>query len=87
MSQLTEDEVFDQLKDILVTHFSIAGEKITPSSQFRGTFGMDSLDIVDLVFFLQKQFGISGELEEYRELHTVKKLCAFVVERRGKRHA
>lgn len=83
MAALSEEEIFGQVKEILVSNFSIPEEKITPVAAFRGTFGMDSLDIVDLVFFLQKTFGMTGDLEEYRELHTMKKLCAFVVERQG----
>lgn len=83
MSAATEETVFEQVKDILAGNFNIPPEKVTPQSTFRGSFGMDSLDIVDLVFFLQKHFGIQGELDDYRELHTMQKLCRFVLERQG----
>jgi len=72
-----------QVREILAGNFNIAPEKVVPQASFRGTFGMDSLDIVDLVFFLQKQFALSGELDDYRELHTVQKLCRFIIERTG----
>lgn len=81
MGTRTEEEVFDIVRGILVENFNIPADKITPTASFRGTFGMDSLDIVDLVFFLQKTFGVTGDLEDYRELHTMKKLCRFILER------
>ena len=43
---------------------------------------MDSLDVVDLIYFLERSFGLNAGLEAYRELHTVRKLCEFVVSRK-----
>ena len=81
MSAATEESVFEQVREILRANFNIPPEKVTPQATFRGSFGMDSLDIVDLVFFLQKHFGIQGELDDYRELHTMQNLCRFVLDR------
>ena len=83
MSVITEEAVFEQVTEILTANFNVPLEDVAPQATFRGTFGMDSLDIVDLVFFLQKHFGLQGELEDFRELHTMHKLCRFVHERQG----
>jgi acyl carrier protein len=80
---MTNDEVLSQLKTILQRDFAIAPEKVTPEASFRGTLGMDSLDVVDLIFFLEKSFALNAGLEAYRELHTVRKLVDFVVARKG----
>jgi acyl carrier protein len=76
---MTKDDVLAKVKDILTTNFNVPEEKITFEASFRGGFGMDSLDIVDLVFFLQKEFGFSADLDEYRDLHTVDRLADFVL--------
>lgn len=76
----TRDEVYESVKGLLIENFSVPADRITPQAQFRGTLGMDSLDIVDLVFFLRQQFGVSESLDDYRELHTMDKLCAYIVE-------
>jgi acyl carrier protein len=81
MSTQNEEAIFGQVRDILTANFNIPADKITPQATFRGNFGMDSLDIVDLVFFLQKTFGVSADLEEYRELHTMQKLVRFVAQK------
>ena len=76
---MTTEEVLSQLRQILSADFKIPPEKVTPDATFRGTLGMDSLDVVDLIFFLEKTFKLNAGLEAYRELHSVRKLCEFVV--------
>jgi acyl carrier protein len=80
---VTNDEVLASVREILVRDFNIPAEKVTPEAQFRGSLGMDSLDVVDLIYFLERAFGLNAGLEAYRELHTVRKLCEFVVARKG----
>ncbi len=75
---MTEAEVAKTVRRILTDDFSIPAEQITADARFRGTFGMDSLDIVDLVFFLSRTFGVTEDLDDYRGLHTVGKLCTFI---------
>lgn len=76
---MSYDETFVMLREILTTNFNIPPEKVTPQAQFRGTFGMDSLDIVDFIFFLREKFGVTDELESYAQLNTVDKVCNFIV--------
>jgi len=76
---VTNEEVLATLREILQRDFNIPPEKVTPDAQFRGSLGMDSLDVVDLIYFLERSFGLNAGLDAYRELHTVRKLCEFVV--------
>ena len=75
---MTRDEVQKKLASILSESFAIPEEKVTPEATFRGTLGLDSLDIVDLVYFLQKEFDFEADLDDYRDLHTVAKLMDFI---------
>jgi len=74
----TEAQVLQTVKEILSENFSIDGAKVTPEASFRGTLGLDSLDVVDLVFFIQEAFKLEDTLDDYRELHTVSKVCAYI---------
>jgi len=76
---MTRDDVLEKVREILTANFDVPAEKITFDASFRGTFGMDSLDIVDLVYFLQKGFDFEADMDEYRDLHTVDKLADFVL--------
>ncbi|MAC26832.1 MAG: acyl carrier protein [Sandaracinus sp.] len=80
---LTRDDVLKTVRDILNENFGVPPEKVTAEASFRGTFGLDSLDIVDLVYFLQKAFDFEADLDEYRDLHTVDKLAGFVLAKKG----
>ena len=75
---MTRDEILGKIKGILAENFSIPEAKVTGAATFRGALGMDSLDIVDFIFFLQQGFGIKDTLEDYRELHTVDKLVEYI---------
>jgi acyl carrier protein len=81
---MTRDEARDIVVGILAENFSIPADKVTDEASFRKSFGMDSLDIVDFVFFLQKSFAFKAELDEYRSVHTVGLLLDFVVARTKK---
>ncbi len=74
----TEAQVLATLKQILSENFSIDPGKVTPDASFRGSLGLDSLDVVDLVFFIQEAFALEDSLDDYRELHTVEKVCAYI---------
>lgn len=78
---LSEAQIIDRMRTLLADNFAIAGDKVTPEASFRGTLGMDSLDIVDFIFFLQDAFGLKAELEEYKDLHTVKAVAGFIAQR------
>ena len=77
-ARVTRDEIQARLTEILSTNFAVPPEKVTGEATFRGSLGLDSLDAVDLVFFVEKAFGMKAGLHAYRELHTVQKLCDFI---------
>jgi acyl carrier protein len=76
---MTREEVLAKVRDILVADFAVPPEKVVPEATFRGTLGLDSLDAVDLVFFVEQGFGMKKGLHAYRELHTVAKLVDFIL--------
>ena len=79
---MTREEVAAKVKAILTGDFAVPPDKITGAATFRGTLGLDSLDAVDLVFFVEQAFGFKAGLPAYRELHTVDKLVDFIHGRR-----
>ncbi len=81
MSQPTREEVLARVRQILVDDFSIPADKVVPGATFRGTLGMDSLDAVDLIFFVEAAFGYKARLHDYRDLHSVESLVSFVLAR------
>lgn len=75
---MTDEQLRTRIADLLVEHFEVPREKVTGDATFRRTLGLDSLDVVDFVWFVHEAFGYKAELAEYRDLQTVDGLVAFV---------
>jgi acyl carrier protein len=62
---MTEDEVFEKVKETLVDALGVDEEEVTPDATLTGDLGAESIDFLDIVFRLEKVFNIKiprGEL-------------------------
>jgi acyl carrier protein len=80
---VTEPEALSTLRDVLASEFGVQPDKVTREATFRGTLGLDSLDVVELITTLERRFAVRATLDSYRELHTVEKLLGFLLARRA----
>lgn len=76
---MTREEALARLKHILERDFEIPPHKVTLEASFMGTLGMDSLDVVDFVSYIEYAFDIDVGLQAYRDLDTVQKLIDFLL--------
>ena len=61
----TKEEVFDKVKDALVEALGLDDDEVAPEATLVGDLGAESIDFLDIVFRLEKGFGIKiprGEL-------------------------
>ncbi|MEM9731952.1 MAG: acyl carrier protein [Pseudomonadota bacterium] len=58
---------FDKVADIIADTSEIPREDITPESHTIDDLGIDSLDFLDIVFAIDKEFGIKIPLEAWTE--------------------
>jgi acyl carrier protein len=82
---MTDAEVLEKISELLQADFKVPKEKVTPQATFRGTLGLDSLDAVDLIYLLGKQFNIKPSIEDYKDLHTVGLVVGYVQRKAGTR--
>src|SRR5438105_957539 len=62
---LTQDEIYLKVKDTLVEALNVDEDQITPAATLQGDLGAESIDFLDIVFRLEREFGIKiprGEL-------------------------
>ena len=62
---MTQDEVLNKVRDVLVDALGVDEEEVTPTATLTGDLGAESIDFLDIVFRLEKAFGIKisqGEL-------------------------
>src|SRR6202171_4436220 len=61
----TQDEIFSKVSATLVEALNVDEEDVTPTSTLQGDLGAESIDFLDIVFRLEREFGIKiprGEL-------------------------
>ena len=80
---MTHHEAFAKVRDILAADFKVPAAKVTADASFRGTLGMDSLDAVDLIYLLGKEFQIKATVDQFKDLHTVQKVVDYLLTRIG----
>jgi acyl carrier protein len=61
----THEEVYEKVKDTLVDALSLDDDEVTPEATLVGDLGAESIDFLDIVFRLEKNFDVKiprGEL-------------------------
>ena len=71
-------EIFDQVKDIVVAQLEVEPELVTPEASFANDLGADSLDTVELVMALEEAFDIEIPDEAAEEIDTVGKAVEHI---------
>lgn len=54
----SKDEVFEKVREALVDALGVDEEDVTPEATMIGDLGAESIDFLDIVFRLEKAFGI-----------------------------
>lgn len=68
---LTDDQIFDRLKAILIDSFEIDESRISPQARLFQDLELDSIDGVDLAIKLQELTGRRIRPEEFKTVRTV----------------
>ena len=61
------DSAFDRVADIIAETGGVPRENITPDSHVIDDLGIDSLDFLDIVFAVDKEFGIKVPVEAWTQ--------------------
>ena len=69
---MTKEEIIKLTNKVFEDAFEIDPEKLTPQAQIFAELGLDSLDIVDLIVALQKQFKV--QIREDERVRTIRTL-------------
>jgi len=55
---LSPDEVFEKVREALVGALGVDEDEVVPEATLTGDLGAESIDFLDIVFRLEKEFGI-----------------------------
>jgi len=80
---MTDSEVIDIVDRSLIEEFELDPEKVTPDAHLIDDLEFDSLDFVDMVVVLQKEFGVRlREEPRVREIRTLGELHKLIIQKK-----
>lgn len=75
---MTRKEIEDKVREFLIDDLEIDEDKIKDDAQLKADLGIDSLDLVDIVVIVEKNFGFKIKPEEMKEVVTLKDFCDYI---------
>ena len=75
---MNEEEIFIELKKVLMDEFEVDEEKITPNASFYEDLELDSLDAIDLIVTMNNVYNIDVDNKSMEEILTIQQLIDTV---------
>lgn len=77
------EEIFDQLKEIMVDELGIDGSEIKPESVLLSDLDINSLELMNLVMVVEEKYNIFLDEERLHDIKTVGDVVSYVAELKG----
>ena len=71
-------EIEKKVREFLIEDIEIDEEKIVPEARLKEDLGIDSLDFVDIVVLVDRQFGFKIRQEEMKGIRTLSDFCDYI---------
>ena len=68
----------ERVREVVVEQLGVNPEQITPEAKFVEDLGADSLDTVELVMALEKEFSFEIPDEDAEQLQNIKDAIAYI---------
>jgi len=75
---MNRTELEEKVKDFLIEDLEIDEDKIFPEAKLKDDMGIDSLDFVDIVVIVERNFGFKIKPEEMAGVDTYTKFCDYI---------
>ena len=75
---MTKEEVFEQIKAMLIDQLGVDEEDGKMEASFQDDLDADSLDLVELIMEMEDKFGVKISDEEAQNIRTVSEAVEFV---------
>lgn len=78
---MTRTEIEERVKAFLIDDLEIEEENIFPEAKLKEDMGIDSLDYVDIVVIVEKNFGFKIKAEEMTAVKTLSQFYDYIESR------
>lgn len=80
---MTLSEIQEKVDAFLTEELEIEKEKIAPEARLKDDLAIDSLEIVDVIVWVDQEFGFKMKPEDFKVLQTYGQFCRFIEEKLG----
>lgn len=75
---MNRTEIENKVRDFLIEDLEVDEEKIFPDARLKEDVGIDSLDFVDIVVIVEKNFGFKIKPEEMVGVKTLSDFYSYI---------
>ncbi len=75
---MSRQEIEEKVRTFLIEDLEIEEETIAPEARLKEDMGVDSLDFVDIVVIVEKNFGFKIKPEEMAGISTLSQFCDYI---------
>ena len=68
----------EKVRNFLINDLEIDSERITPDATLKDDLGIDSLDFVDIIVIVNREFGFKPEAKEMIDVKTIRQFCDYI---------
>ena len=80
---MTRTEIEEKVRDFLIEDLEIEEENIFPDARLKEDMGIDSLDYVDIVVIVEKNFGFKIVPQERASVKTLSQFYDYIQSKVG----
>lgn len=78
---MENQEIINKVNDFLIDEFELEEDQLIPSASLKETLEIDSLDYVDLVVIIEKNFGFKVKGEDFANIKTLQDFYDYIINR------
>ena len=75
---MTKEEIIEKVNRLLMEEFEMVPELLTPEASLKNDLEIDSLDFVDIVVLIDREFGFKPKAEELKNVKTLQDFYDYI---------
>jgi len=77
---MNKETIIEKVNEFLIEEFEIEKELIVPDANLIDDLGLESLDLVDIVVIVEKEFGFKVKREDMEKVRSLGNLYSYIEE-------
>lgn len=75
---MKKEEIIEKVNELLADEFEIAPEALKPEALLKDDLEIDSLDFVDIVVLVDREFGFKPQAEQLKAVKTLEDFYNYI---------